>query len=212
MRLLTVGDSFTYGEELDDLNNAWPHVLGRRLGYEVTNLGQPGAGNTQMIRNVIKHAPEFDLVVVAWSHWARTEFADSAGVFDIWPGCNTNFHKEQPWRKNLIDYYTNNHNDMYLIEQFLINIVLLQSYLKSINKRYVMLTAFGTHNFRELSKKENLNLKIVDYTHYIGWPNKTMMEWTWGSPQGPNGHFLDQGHQQVADKIYEYIRYFGWIS
>ena len=49
MRLLTVGDSFTYGEELSDLNNAWPCLLGKQLGWSVTNLGQPASGNTRMV-------------------------------------------------------------------------------------------------------------------------------------------------------------------
>jgi hypothetical protein len=38
------------------------------------------------------------------------------------------------------------------------------------------------------------------------------MEWTYGTPRGPRGHFLEQGHEIVADKIYEYIRHLGWIS
>jgi hypothetical protein len=38
-----------------------------------------------------------------------------------------------------------------------------------------------------------------------------MMEWTYGSPQGPMGHFLEEGHAIVADKIYEHIRHLGWL-
>jgi hypothetical protein len=39
-----------------------------------------------------------------------------------------------------------------------------------------------------------------------------MMEWTYETPQGPGGHFLEQGHVIVADKINEYIRHLGWVS
>jgi hypothetical protein len=39
-----------------------------------------------------------------------------------------------------------------------------------------------------------------------------MMEWTYRTPQGPGGHFLEQGHAIVADKIYEHIRNLSWIS
>jgi hypothetical protein len=38
------------------------------------------------------------------------------------------------------------------------------------------------------------------------------MEWTFGSDQGPKGHFLEQGHEIVANKIYEHIRHLSWIS
>ena len=71
-----------------------------------------------------------------------------------------------------------------------------------------MLNAFGNNNYR----KNNTVVDQIDSTYYIGWPNETMMEWTYGTPQGPGGHFLEQGHQRVADKIYEHIRYLGWVS
>lgn len=212
MKILTVGDSFTYGEELSNLNDAWPHVLGRQIGYEVTNLGEPGSGNTRMVRNVIKNAPAHDLIVVAWSHWARTEFADEDGVFDIWPGYSSNFHAPHPWREDLIKYYSSHHNDSYLIEQFIINVLLTQTYLKSLNKRYVMLSAFGLKELKQYTGNEQLNLQMIDHAHYPGWPDTTMMEWAWKCPKGPRGHFLELGHSIVANKIYEHIRNLSWVS
>jgi hypothetical protein len=38
-----------------------------------------------------------------------------------------------------------------------------------------------------------------------------MMDWTYNTPKGPGGHFLEEGHAIVADKIYEHIRSLGWI-
>ncbi len=35
MKILTLGDSFTFGAELSDISNAWPYLLGKKLGYEV---------------------------------------------------------------------------------------------------------------------------------------------------------------------------------
>ena len=85
MKLLTVGDSFTYGEELADINSAWPFLLGAKLGYEVINLAKPGSGNTRMIRHCIEQVNDYDAVIIAWSHFARMEFADDLGPYDIWP-------------------------------------------------------------------------------------------------------------------------------
>ena len=39
-----------------------------------------------------------------------------------------------------------------------------------------------------------------------------MIEWAEGCKKGPNGHFLEKGHQIVADRIYEHIRNLSWIS
>jgi hypothetical protein len=209
MKLLTVGDSFTYGEELSDLNNAWPFLLGNKLGYEILNLAKPGSGNTRMIRHAVEQINNYDLIVIAWSHFARTELADENGFYDLWPGCSALPHKElSSWRSDVIDYYSKHHNDEYLFNQYLINIVLIQQYLKFNNKKYIMLDTFGNKNYR----KNNTVVDQIDQINYLGWPTTTMMEWTYGTPRGPRGHFLDQGHEIVADKIYEHIRHLGWIS
>ena len=209
MKLLAVGDSFTYGEELSDLNNAWPYLLGNKLGYTVNNLAKPGSGNTRMIRHAVEQIDNYDLIIIAWSHFARTELADENGFYDIWPECSTLPHKEfSSWRSDVINYYSKHHNDQYLYNQYLINIILIQQYLKFNNKKYIMLNTFGNNRYR----KNDIGVDQIDSTYYIGWPTTTMMEWTYETPQGPKGHFLEQGHEIVADKIYEYIRNLGWIS
>ena len=209
MKLLAVGDSFTYGEELSDLNNAWPYLLGNKLGYTVNNLAKPGSGNTRMIRHAVEQIDNYDLIVIAWSHFARTELADENGFYDIWPECSTLPHKEfSSWRSDVINYYSKHHNDQYLYNQYLINIILIQQYLKFNNKKYIMLDTFGNNNYR----KNNTVVDQIDPTYYIGWPTTTMMEGTHGCPKGPGDHFLEQGHEVVADKIYEHIRHLGWIS
>jgi lysophospholipase L1-like esterase len=209
MNLLTVGDSFTYGEELADLKSAWPFLLGNKLGYEITNLAKPGSGNTRMIRHAVEQINDYDLIVIAWSHFARTELADENGFYDLWPGCSALPHKESsPWRSGVVDYYSKHHNDQYLYNQYLINIILIQQYLKFNNKKYIMLDTFGNNSYR----KNDVIAEQIDPTYYVGWPNESMMEWTYNTPQGPGGHFLEQGHEQVADKIYEYIRNLSWVS
>ena len=209
MKLLAVGDSFTYGEELSDLNNAWPYLLGNKLGYTVDNFAKPGSGNARMIRHAVEQINNYDLIIIAWSHFARTELADENGFYDIWPGCDVFPHKEfSSWRSEVINYYSKHHNDQYLYNQYLINIILIQQYLKFNNKKYIMLDTFDNNNYR----KNNPVVNQIDSTYYVGWPTETMMEWTYKTPQGSNGHFLEQGHEQVADKIYEHIRHLGWIS
>jgi hypothetical protein len=76
-----------------------------------------------------------------------------------------------------------------------------------------MLDAFGNNKVRNKFKGKNQDLlDQIDTRRYLGWPNESMMEWTFRTPQGPRGHFLEDGHRIVADKIYEYIRHLGWIS
>lgn len=214
MKLLTVGDSFTYGEELSDLDNAWPFVLAKRLGYEITNLAKPGSGNIRMVRHCVEQINNYDIIIIAWSHFARIEWADQKGIYDIWPGCSEDPHiAVAPWRKYLIDHITYNHDDNYLYRQYLLNVILIQNFLKSQNKRYLMLDSFGNHqsNARMTFSNRDL-LDQVEKTYYLGWPDQSMMEWTYNTSRGPGGHFLDQGHLQVANVIINHMKELKWVS
>lgn len=214
IRLLTVGDSFTYGEELEDINLSWPFILNKQLGYEVTNLAKPGSGNTRMVRHCVEKINEYDIVIIAWSHFARIEMADEGGFYDLWPGCSSApHHKYSPWRKEVIEYIHHHHNDTYLYRQYLLNIILLQNYLQTHNKRYLMLDSFGNH--QKIFRTQGFNSDLIDQidkSYYIGWPEHSMMEWTYGCPQGPGGHFLEQGHAVVAEKIYEFMEQLNWLD
>ena len=207
--MLTVGDSFTYGEELNDISSAWPFLLAKKLNWLVNNLAKPGSGNTRMVRHAVEQIENYDVIIIAWSHFARTELADENGFYDLWPGCSADPHQtHSSWRRDVINYYTKHYNDRYLYNQYLINIILLQNFLTKKDKKYLMLDTFGNNISRE-------NLVIsnqIDKKYYLGWPDKSMMEWTYGVPQGPRGHFLEDGHKIIAEKIHEYIRDLSWVS
>jgi hypothetical protein len=212
MKLLAIGDSFTYGDELDNTQSAWPYRLAELTNSTVINLGLPSKGNSYIVRSAITQAKNCDIVIVAWSHFARIEFADEFGIYDLWPGISnkTFTHRDVIHRTRVVEYLTEYYNDVYLYNQYLINIIQLQSYFKQHNIKYLMLDAFGNNENRQLGDPELI--KQVDTTHYLGWPNDTMMEWTYGVAQGSGGHFLEQGHRIVAGKINEHIRRLGWVS
>jgi lysophospholipase L1-like esterase len=218
MKLLTVGDSFTYGDELSDRSLAWPHLLAKKLDYEVVNLGYPGVGNNNIMRTVIEHSDDADIIIIAWSHFARIEVADENGIYDIWPGNAGNlFLGSVAYRHELLTYINKHHNDLYLYSQSLINIILLQNYLNQHNKKYLMLDSFNECYNQHFPRKKLKELTSqladkIDSKYYLGWPDESMMEWTYGCAQGPGGHFLEDGHRIVADKINEHIRHLGWVS
>ena len=211
-KLLAIGDSFTYGDELDDRNHGWAHLLGDRFGLGVTNRGVPGSGNIRMVRSLIEeNIDDYDLVVIAWSGFDRIELADEYSVWETFPGGNKNSYRipenDAKFRGTIIDYINRHHVDEYLYrQQYLVQVILAQSYLKYHKKNYVMLDTFINHKFpgRFDSKNKDL-LDKIDTTHFLGWPNESMQEWTEGVPIGPRMHFLEEGHQIVADKIYKHV-------
>ena len=76
-----------------------------------------------------------------------------------------------------------------------------------------MVNAFG-NNWEDLKSLQGIQqlASQIDSSHFLGWPNDQMVEWTWGCAKGPNGHFLEEGHERVANKIYEHIGNLGWLS
>jgi len=89
----------------------------------------------------------------------------------------------------------------------------MQGFLKSRNQRYIMLNTLQNEHYKRL-KLQHLqpHLDQIDKGSFIGFNHSGMMEWAYGCRVGSRGHFLDDGHQIVADKIYEHIRHLGWIS
>ena len=167
-RILTVGDSFTYGEELDDRNLAWPLLLANQLQAAVTNLGQPSASNDNILRktvefliNPINDTP--DLVIVAWTNLGRSEWADEVGTYDIWPGYGGNMFIQNGalWRQELLTYINKYHDTVYFYKKLLQQVILLQNYLQNKNIKYVMLNTVQN----EYYKHKFFDGKILWETH-----------------------------------------------
>jgi hypothetical protein len=214
-RLLTVGDSFTHGDELINAEiSAWPSLISVSLDTNLTNLGRPGRGNSQIVRTAVEQVDNYDIIIIAWTHFDRIEIADEIDVFDIWPGrINVPGKHQYSWRADITDYYSRHHNDDYLYRQYLLNVILLQSFLKIHNKSYLMFDAFGNHqDTRRSDTKNNDLVDQIDKKYFIGWPNQAMVDWVGECPKGPRGHPLELGHQRTAEHINEYIRNIGWIS
>jgi hypothetical protein len=206
MNILTLGDSFTYGEELQSpADSCWPNQLANKLSARLVNLGKPSNSNPAMVRQ---------LVIIGWSSPGRTEHSDIGGNYNIWPGYSGNMFKEfQPWREELLRYMNQYHNDEYLGEAFLQQIILVQNLLENRSIPYLMLNTVGSEYYKNnFVKKFGFYSHLLNVDNFIGWPGDGMAEWVGDSPKGPNGHFLEDGHQIVAEKIYEYLRNSGRVS
>lgn len=217
-KLLAIGDSFTYGSELKDFNAispsvlAWPQLLGDQLGYAVKNRSAVGSGNVKMVRTLVEEdINDVDLVIIAWSGFDRIELADEHSIWGTHIGANkSNYRITDPsvkYRGTIIDYFNRYHNDDYLYrQQYLVQIILAQNYLKYHKKNYVMLDAFLNHKFAGRSDPKNKDLiDQIDTAHFLGWPNESMLEWTENTPYGPGKHFLEHGHEIVAKKLFKHL-------
>lgn len=216
MSILTVGCSFTQGEELlTPTQSAWPAVLGKLNNQTVKNMGMGGSSNERIFRLVIEETSKqlYDLVVVQWSEPSRLEVWWDRANGPVNVNVNSNYSKmaEFDWLKT---YYQKHYNDTWAHKKWLTQILALQGYLKSIDQPYAMV---GLSGIEEKPNNEDWNSLTylrdqVDTKYYPGWPYEGIYVWQGDCPRGPKGHPLELGHERIAEKINEHIRNIGWVS
>jgi lysophospholipase L1-like esterase len=218
MKLLTVGDSFTQGAELNNMeSDSWPALLSKKIHYEVVNRGLGSGSNDYIFRTTISELlnDDYDLIIIAWSDYGRMEYCDEHGLWNCWPGRAPMWHsfeQDYKFRQELINWVTRHHNDYWLCERWMSQLLALQAILETQNIKYLMCKAFRPlPSIPKEFQNNNFN-KLFNEHKFLGWPSESMMEWVGDAPKGPRGHFLEQGHQIVAEKIYEHIRHLGWVS
>ena len=198
--ILTLGDSFTYGEELDDLNQAWPHLLGRMFNRQVTNMGIPSGSNDRMFRLAISmtSVTHYDLVVVAWSDASRFEVRNGDRI-----ECMNHSRLRPDW---LVEFYKHGYDDRLAHERWFTNILALQAYFKSIRQPYLFCTIGEVLTYDQYYPEFKHILDRIDLTYATSWPRDGFLSWQGDCPRGPGGHPLELGHERIANKLAEYIR------
>ena len=215
MRVLALGCSFTKGAELTDPNiSAWTSVLAQNLGWQIDNHAEHGGSNDMMFRKAIEMSDDYDLVIVAWTEVHRLEVwvndpvvVDGVVRYKVGPASITSNHCEKmfPWSE---EYFSRHANIGYNIRRWLVQVIALQSYFDSVNKKFIFLSAFG--NTEKISWVRTPLSNKLNLSNWVDYP-KTIAQWTSKLPRGPKFHPLEQGHQLVAEKIHEHIRNRGWL-
>lgn len=208
-RLITHGCSFTYGEELaDPAAGAWPTLVASRLNVDLLNLAKPAYNNDSIVADLVATGLNVehydDLVIVGWTSYLRLEFVDSEGQFSTLP----NF-KQPGHRQSISDIILTHATDEWLYRRWLIQVILLQEYLKSRHLKYLFFNVFDTQTkykkYKNIPELKTLINKI-DTRAFIGWPESGMVEWAYPSPVGPRGHPLELGHEKTAEHLLKSLR------
>ena len=95
MRILTLGDSWTYGSNergLDPDVVSWPAQMSCKYGVDVVNLAVGGSSNQRAARIGIEELcrdPNYDYVIFPLAPASRTEILKLGKWYQIWPGRGT---------------------------------------------------------------------------------------------------------------------------
>lgn len=179
-KLIAHGCSFTYGDELPDTNLSWPVVLAKKLNTQCTNLGVPGYSNDSILDDLIKADLSDAFVIVCWTTYLRQRNTPIRIVASM--------------------------DDKSLYGKWLLQVILLQDYLKTKQVPYLFFNAFDTQHQYDKYKNDFTDYKDkIDTSNFLGWPYEGFVEWAWPSPTGPRGHPLEEGHAKVAEVIWEHL-------
>ena len=225
MTILVLGDSLSFGAELPDLpgdsssfyGNArwdenllklidinpsvysWPTLLGKMLGHNVVNLSLIGGSNSRIFRRAIieTSANEYDLVICAWTSLGRFDLTLNGRDYCLSLGSSAESETNQWFKEFIVKHYDAGHD----IERTMSEILALQSYFKQKKQKYLFVNAIRTIAGSEYK----LLIDQIDHDHFITWHESFCM-WCKGLPFGPSGHFLEQGHELVAQRMFDYIK------
>lgn len=230
MTILTVGDSFTFGLELPDLPKkhldffcqvrdqynqnpkpvapstlAWPAKLATLLTTDVDNVSMPGASNDWIFKKTIQQvlSKKYQLVVVAWTCVDRYDFAYQQRDLQL-SASNQSIASFFPWFKNFV---ADHHDFLLAYDKWVCHAVALQAFLKMNNQPYVFANAMTPHIIQDSGKLyssiDDVKSKF-DQQYYIDWES-SFETWCQGLPVGPGGHFLEEGHSLVAQRICDFL-------
>lgn len=207
--ILTIGCSFTFGDELSDrTKQAWPYLLADKLSTTVNNQGKGYASNDYMFRVAVEETSQqtYDTVIVQWSEPSRIEVWNNILRIPstISAHGGTTYLNNFPWKN---DFYKYNYDDLFRHRTWFCHVLSLQEYFKSINQPYVFFNILGLRvpQYEKFYPELQHLWNKLDTKNYPGWPHSGFSEWQGNCPIGPGGHPLELGHQRVADKLYEHI-------
>lgn len=228
MKFLVSGCSWTYGNGLPDCLNlqkpsnlSWINLLSNRYNAELTNLSLSGSSNGRIFRTILTELSknEYDIVFCQWSNISRVDLQYNGEDLPItW---NNNWSWPNSPHDALKHFFVNYVNNDQALQQWLCQIISLQSFFQTTNQRYIMVSMNNnTWELNHTIDKYRKLANLVDTTYFLGFdPNRgpgrenevCMASWA-NLNLDSTGHPTELGHKIIADKINESIRNFGWVS
>ena len=212
-RVISFGDSFTFGNDLADCQEGtssspavsskltWPALIAKYHNLRYECLAYPGIGNLRILESLLNADVKDSICIINWSWIDRFDF------------CSSNTEEWETMRPSgnasLSKYYYKNFHGQY--QDMLSNLIYINTainYLQSKNVKFYM-TAIDDLLFEKIvptwhhpAAVETLQSSITPHINYFD--KLTFLEWAKNNnfPISDKWHPLEQAHQAA----FEYIR------
>lgn len=232
MSLFFIGCSHTYGDDLADPHtSAWPSLIAKAKNKEFLNFAVSGGTNERIMYQTIKYVDKFDEFYIAWTWTNRFTRYREDNNYEINFNhllSNKTYGEDPSYYEYGKIHYTFWHNKLYAFKLWLQQIILLQTFLESKSKKYLMLNSANNQIDRWSSGWQNFNnnvksllcfdsmnddqlyaehveiqtlLSQIDFSKFYKWGEWDIDALTKIYPVGPTKHLLSEGHKAVANSI-----------
>ncbi len=203
MKIVSCGDSFFYGSDLQDLTKTWPALIADRLGRDHICYASPGVGNSQILQQIIRAYHDHGNTAIYLVNWTWIDRFDYVSVND------EKWHTVRPSLDNpQLDefYYRNFHSE--LADKFHSLVYISQAQHLLQHTRYVMTymdyllldQRWHRPNYvTYLQDQVRNNLKDFDGKNFLDWSRNR------GYEISERWHPLEQAHIQAANYWVDYI-------
>jgi len=180
--LFTNGDSWTWGQGLQEdqpdhkPRGQWPDVVGEELNLDVINISECGSSNERICRTTIEWVCgnldkiKDTLFIIGWTVSDRWEWWDN--FENDWTKCYAHhggdtltYRMDKKWWTEFYTRFFDIRNGTY---KSILQIVMLQSFLKQYNCKYLFFQGFGTHLFNKKNIQGDIEVPADGYMTKVG--------------------------------------------
>ena len=202
--IVSCGDSFFYGSDLQDTRNTWPSLIAKYLGRDYQCLAQPGVGNLQILKQILEAQSQFGNSAVYLINWTWIDRFDYVNTED------EQWHTVRPSLDDATRdpaYYRFFHSE--LADKFT-NLVYISQAIQALQQhRYIMTymdpLLFDTQwhapvYVQTLQQQIKPHLKSFDGHTFLEWSRSQRF------PESDRWHPLEPAHEAAAEHWLPWVR------
>jgi hypothetical protein len=202
--IVSCGDSFFYGSDLQDTLNTWPSLIAKRLGHEYHCQARPGVGNLQILKQILEAQQQFGNSAVYLINWTWIDRFDYINTQD------EQWHTVRPSLDDATRdpaYYRLFHSEQ--ADKFT-NLVYISQAIQALQGHRYLMTYMDPLMFDQQWHAPDYIKTLQDKvrTHLNSFDGQTFLEWSRsnGYPESKHWHPLETAHQAAADHWSEKVQ------
>lgn len=202
--IVSCGDSFFYGSDLQDTTQTWPSLIAKELEHDYQCLARPGVGNLQILKQILEAQEQFGDSAIYLINWTWTDRFDYVSTED------ESWHTVRPSLDDATRdpaYYRFFHSE--LVDKFT-NLVYISQAIQALQgSRYLM--TYMDHLLLDTQWHapeyiQTLQKQVAPYLKTFN--GQTFLEWsrTQGYPESNHWHPLEQAHASASEHWLPWVR------